>query len=272
MWNTLTDFLSRMLPESWLKKVLDAFLKKLEMRAPGAWARDLLWIALITILVGLCVDAWLYWSKKEHRALLYRRWKALQRFFARFRRQDPQAGGTEGEPEDAQIPAPAQANDDANRAPAEAPESFEAVDSELRQTEETLSLMEEDLEKAAQSAPQEKADRPLPTFAEWMAERKETTAERPAHEAPTSTEPMPQARDKETEKDDKKAVSREITEELYQESAVLAGEENPEEHASAPEFSVQDPSAQDGEKIEGRDGFAAPRSSANRFWSGDDAP
>ena len=77
MWDKIAEFFSRLLPESFLKSLIDRFSRQLASRAPGALAKDLLKMALVLIVLGLLVDAWLYWSQKERRALLARRFKAV---------------------------------------------------------------------------------------------------------------------------------------------------------------------------------------------------
>ncbi len=83
MWDRIAEFFSRLLPESFLRGLIDRFTRQLESRAPGAWAKDLLKTALVLIILGLLVDAWLYWSQKERRALLARRFQAVAAFFRR---------------------------------------------------------------------------------------------------------------------------------------------------------------------------------------------
>jgi hypothetical protein len=77
MWDKIAEFFSRLLPESFLQDLIDRFTRRLAMRAPGALAKDLLKTALVLIVLGLLVDAWLYWAKKERRALLARRFRKL---------------------------------------------------------------------------------------------------------------------------------------------------------------------------------------------------
>jgi len=78
MWDKIAEFFSRLVPESFLRSLIDGLSRALESRAPGALAKDILKTALVLVILGLAVDAWLYWSQKERRALLLRRFRRVQ--------------------------------------------------------------------------------------------------------------------------------------------------------------------------------------------------